>query len=100
ALQSGIALRDQGKLPLEQIADVKYQDFLRAPVNTLLDAFEKIGISTDQSLKESMQAYLADKPQGKFGQHRYSLEEFGLNEKEIGSQFSAYRDYYNIEQGI
>ncbi|MFK7733307.1 MAG: sulfotransferase, partial [Pseudomonadales bacterium] len=41
ALQSGIALRDQGKLPLEQIADVKYQDFLRAPVNTLLDAFEK-----------------------------------------------------------
>lgn len=100
ALQAGITLREQGELPLEQIADVKYQDFINAPVDTLVGAFEQLDIAIDESLKDNMRSYLSNKPQGKFGRHRYSLEEFGLNKEEIASQFSAYREYYGIEQDI
>lgn len=100
ALQAGIDLREQGQLPLEQIADVRYQDFIESPVATLATAFDQLGIPIEQSLTQNMQAYLDAKPQGKFGQHRYSLEEFGLKEEDIATQFAAYRAYYNIEQGI
>ncbi len=100
ALQAGITLREQGELPLAQIADVKYQDFIRAPVESLTGAFKQLDISFDESLKDNMQAYLDNKPQGKHGKHRYSLEEFGLNKDDIASQFSAYREYYDIEQDI
>ena len=40
--------------------------------------------------------YLAHKPKGKHGEHRYSYAEVGLDEDHVRATFAAYVDHYGI----
>ena len=45
---------------------------------------------------ERVRSYLADKPQGKFGKHRYSPEEWGFDAKTLREQLTPYVAYFSV----
>jgi hypothetical protein len=43
-----------------------------------------------------MQRYLAQHSQHRYGEHRYTLAQFGLDPAEETRRYTAYRDYFGI----
>lgn len=47
-----------------------------------------------EQVETAMRRYLADNPKGKHGQHRYAVEQFGLDKDVIKERFADYcRDF-------
>ena len=42
-----------------------------------------------------MQVYLENNKQGKYGRHKYSLEEYGLDAEGLYQELKDYMDYYD-----
>jgi len=80
----------------EQIIDCLYDDLLSDPIAMVRRIYEKFGLEYTREFERRMKAYLADNQQGKHGRHRYSLEEYGFNEKGV------YRDHqdYLVRYGF
>lgn len=100
ALEAGIAYREQGTVPAKQVADVLYHEFMADPVKALSLAYKQLDLPFLDTLGQSMQDYLRAKPQGKHGLHRYSLQDFGLDEDAIRTQFAQYVQHYGIQEGV
>jgi len=49
-------------------------------------------------VEHKMQTYLNENEREKFGKHVYSLDMFGLEEINLDSSFSEYRNYFNINK--
>jgi len=47
-------------------------------------------------MRRSVPEYLAAKPKGKFGIHRYDPAQLGLDESALRDQFSEYINHYNV----
>ena len=50
---------------------------------------------TDKHAREINQ-YLADKPKGKFGHHRYSPAEWGFDADKLREGLAAYMQQFNV----
>lgn len=83
-------------LPAGQVAEVQYVHLVTDPVGTITDALATLGITPDPSLPDRVRAYLASRPQGHKGVHRYSLEEFGLDAATIRAQLAPYLEAFNV----
>jgi len=42
--------------------------------------------------------YLAAKPKGKHGEHRYTFADVGLDDDSVGATFARYVDHYGIAE--
>lgn len=74
--------------------DILYRKFTGDPMPDLIRLYERFGgVSTDQ-LDRFTQSHL-ENPQGKYGKHRYSLEEFGLTVKELEERANGYPEFYS-----
>ena len=93
ALQQRIA----GAVPNEQIADVHFRTLMADPVASVEAAYDALGLPFDVSLRTSIPAYLAAKPKGKFGVHRYDPARLGLDEAGLRAQFADYIAHYDVD---
>ena len=95
ALLGVIEQRRSGAVP-QRFVDVHFQDLLRDPVATLRAAYEGMGREFSPGHAERVRRYLAEKPQGKFGKHRYSPEEWGFDAAELRERLKPYTDHYGV----
>lgn len=95
-LDSMTALRDSGGVAPEQIVDVRYQDLMRDPIQTLASVYEHFGFSFREEASTRMAAYLEAKPKGKHGTHDYSFDDTGLNVVEERARFEAYQARFGV----
>lgn len=91
-----IAQRQSGAVPAEQMADIHFLDLMSDPVGTIKQAYEHLAMPFPDEMAESVPAYLADKPKGKFGPHRYEPSRLGLDESKLRADFAEYIDHYGI----
>jgi hypothetical protein len=88
--------RRAGELP-DRIVDSHFRDLMADPVA----AVEKLYGNMDRPFlgehADAIRRYLESKPQGKFGQHKYSAEEWGFDPAELREKMRPYTDYYGIE---
>ena len=96
ALDSVSERRRRGDLP-ERFVDVHFQSLLKDPVETLRRAYGAMGRAFGREHEERIRRYLAEKPRGKFGVHRYTPEEWGFTEEEIRRKLGAYIEREGIE---
>ncbi len=89
ALDSVSERRARGDLP-ERFVDIHFQDLLKDPVETLRRAYDTMGRVFNRGHEERIRHYLAEKPRGKFGVHRYTPEEWGFTKEEIRKNLSGY----------
>jgi hypothetical protein len=96
ALNGVAAARAAGELP-ERFVDVHFQALRREPVETLRAAYARMGRPFGREHAERIRAYLAAKPQGKFGVHRYGAEEWGFDAAELRERLSPYVSHFGVE---
>ena len=75
--------------------DVHYQALTRDPIGTVQRLYTSFGRSLSQEAEACMRRYLVQHPQHRYGEHRYTLAQFGLDPAEA-RRYSAYRDYFGI----
>jgi hypothetical protein len=85
--------------PDHPILDVKYDDLVRDPVETVAKIYAAVGDTLGEAAASAMQAYVASHRRGRFGEHRYDLADFGLDPGRISERFSGYVERYGIEIG-
>jgi hypothetical protein len=81
----------------DRFGDVHFRSLLTEPAETIAAAFEQLGIHRDPSRADDIVRYLADKPQGKFGVHRYDASEWGFDAATLHQELRPYLDYFAVE---
>lgn len=77
--------------------DVNYQDMVEDPITVIREIYKHFDYEYQPQIEEDIKKWLNDNPKNKHGSHRYSLEEFGFQEKELKSIFEPYLKYFNFE---
>jgi hypothetical protein len=97
ALLEGMsAFRDRRGAAPEQFCDVRYADLMRAPVETLARIYAHFGLALSRDVGERVRAYLAAKPRGKHGAHRYSFDQLGHDASAERARFRGYQERYGV----
>jgi len=88
--------RDAGELP-DRFVDLHFLDQMRDPVEAIERAYAKMGRRFEPELADRIRRYLADKPKGKHGSHRYDPSDWGYTDEEIRERTQGYVQAYGVE---
>ena len=77
--------------------DVQYQDLVTDPIAVVRSIYDYFGHDVKVTMETGMKNWLRANPQHKYGTHRYSLDEFDLDQETIDTQFAAYRERFNVQ---
>lgn len=96
ALNNSVALRESGTVP-RRFVDVHFTELLKDPVETLRGAYAGMERDFTAEHAERIRAYLAEKPKGKFGVHRYTPEEWGFTREDLHVQLAPYIEHFGVQ---
>ena len=88
---------ESGAIPRRQVFGSRYADLLQAPVENLRRLYSEMDLSLSEQAAAAMERYLTDKPQGKFGIHRYEVDAQLL---EARTWYARYQDYFDVPSEI
>jgi hypothetical protein len=73
-----------------QIFDCIFEELFPNPIAMVKSVYQKFDLEYTEEFEERMKVYLENNKQGKYGRHKYSLEEYGFKEESI---YQEYKDY-------
>ena len=76
--------------------DVSYRSLIQDPIGTARQIYNYFGYDWSTEVETNMKQWLAKNPQHKHGVHRYSLEQFGLDETMVSQRFASYSDRFSL----
>jgi hypothetical protein len=97
-LEQVIDQRESGAIPNASIVDSHFLDLMADPVASLRRLYEQLELEWPANHDRSVRDYLAAKPKGKHGEHRYSFADVGLDEDSVRATFARYVDHYGITE--
>lgn len=80
----------------ERYVDVYFSDFASRPMDTIRQIYQRCGLQLSDTAAAAMQRWLIENPQGKHGEHKYSLEGTGISEDDIRRRFAPYIELYGL----
>jgi len=80
-----------------QIFDCMYESLFSDPIATVKKIYQKFDMEYTQEFEERMINYLENNKQGKYGRHKYSLEEYGFVAEEVYEEFHDYMEHYDYQ---
>ncbi len=90
---------EAGEIPKNQCFSSLYADLIQSPVEAIRKIYDKTGMEFTDAMAERIRTYLAAKPKGKFGKHKY-----GIAEAEEADQrrklFSRYQSYFGVPNEV
>jgi hypothetical protein len=99
-LDGASALRDAGTLGSGATFDVCYRDFVERPFEVLPQLYDHFEIDFSADAEARMRAYLAAKPKGARGAHRYSFEDTGFDRAAERARFLPYQERYGVPSEV
>ena len=75
---------------------LNYRDFIQSPQGTLQRTYQQFAMEYNDTLVQKVDQWINEHPKNKHGAHKYSAEEFGLNDKNIRDQFKRYTDSFAL----
>ena len=96
AITRAMRFRDQGGVPAERFLDLLYLDLVADPIRAVRTVYAHFDLPFPQGLEEAVRAFLQRNPKDRFGAHRYSLEQFGMNVAEETQRYAAYRERFRL----
>ncbi len=87
--------RTAGELP-DRIVDSHFTELMADPVAAVEKLYGQMDRPFLGTHADSIRHYIDSKPKGKFGQHKYSAEEWGFNSAELRKKMLPYTDHYGI----
>jgi hypothetical protein len=91
-----IADRQSGRLPNEQFVDSHFLDLMRDPVGRIREIYRQLSLEFTDSFGADIVRYLREKPQGKFGKHRYSIDDMGIDVADFNAKCENYRRHFGV----
>ncbi len=89
-------LKDRNSYDPARFIDIHYKDLVQDPIGTVRNMYEHFGYKYEDRFEERMRKWLAENSQHKHGVHRYSLEQFGLDQNTVESYFTDYCERFGI----
>jgi hypothetical protein len=96
AIGRALRSRDRGCAPAERFLDLYYVDLLADPIGSVRKVYDSFDLAFPEGLEERIREFLRRNPKDRFGKHRYSLEEFGLNIEEEKKRYADYRQRFRL----
>ena len=96
ALNGSVDLRRSGAVPAERFVDIHYTRLIGDPAATLGAACEQMGLRFSDDYASAVGEYLARKPKGKFGVHRYQPEDWGFTAGGLRTAMAPYLDHFGV----
>jgi hypothetical protein len=73
-----------------RFADVHFHALVADPIATVAAAYARLGLPFTAEAERAMRAHAAANPRGRHGEHRYQLEDFGLDAGGVRVAFGTY----------
>jgi hypothetical protein len=96
AIGRALRSRDGGCAPAERFLDLYYIDLVADPIGAVRKVYARFDLPFPERLDEKIREFLRQNPRERFGKHRYSLEQFGLNLEKEKRRYSAYRERFRL----
>jgi len=96
AMQRLLAVR--ARVGEERFADVHFHELVADPVATIARTYERLAIPFTGAAEREIAAYAAAHPRGRLGEHRYRLEDWGLDRARVHAAFSFYTDRCGVKR--
>lgn len=95
-LNGSVDLRTSGAVPAERFVDVHFTELMGDPVSTMRAAYARMGRDFTDNHAAAVLDYLAHKPKGKFGVHRYQPEDWGFTAESLREAMAPYIDHFGV----
>lgn len=95
-LDAMCGFRDSGAAPPAQFCDVLYADVVRDPAGAVRCAYERFDLDFTPEVGERIRAYVAGKPRGKHGAHRYDFGALGRDASAERERFRTYQERFGV----
>ena len=92
-----VAIGSTPPIPEERISDSRFHDLMDDPLACVEQIYKHFDMSLSADARKRMTQYLADKPRGKFGAHRYTVGEDELSERRF---FRNYQEAYDVPDEV
>jgi hypothetical protein len=89
-------MQERDRLPATRICDVDYRAIRRDPIAAVRNVYGHFGWSLSPEAEHRMRSTLADQPHEQNGYHHYEPSQFGLDEAEVASNFTAYCERFRL----
>lgn len=76
--------------------DIRYTDLVKEPIETVSAVYKAADMELSDDVKSKMARYLDNNKQHKYGKHKYTLQEYGLNEAVVDDAFKPYRQFFDL----
>ena len=76
--------------------DMSYRDLVSNPLARMREIMAFCDLSSSETSSQIFEDYLAQNPKGKHGDHRYSLDQFGLSRNALEGIFADYKRQYAL----
>ncbi|MCP4300825.1 MAG: sulfotransferase, partial [Gammaproteobacteria bacterium] len=84
-------VRDRDELGMGvHIVDVAFADLVKDPMKVVRRIYDRFSLPLDDNTVARMQQFLEQNKRHTHGVHKYTLEQFGLNEAMIEERFGDY----------
>ena len=95
-LNGSVDMRASGMVPADRFVDVHFTELMSDPVATLSAAYARMGRDFTGDHAAAVLDYLAHKPKGKFGVHRYQPEDWGFTAEGLRQAMAPYIDHFGV----
>ncbi len=89
--------RTRARIGDDRFFDMYYHEMMADPMGVMRRIYEWTGDPLDADTEASMQNWLADHPQDRYGKNAYTLDEYGLTVEELTPIFADYLEAFDIE---
>ena len=95
-LNGSVDSRTSGAVPAERFVDVHFTELMGDPVSTMSAVYARMGRDFTDDHAAAVLDYLAHKPKGKFGVHRYQPEDWGFTAESLREAMAPYIDHFGV----
>ena len=80
-----------------RFADVHFHELNADPLAAIRAAYARLGLPWTGAAERAMRAYAAANPRGRHGEHRYRLEDWGLDRSAVHGAFRTYTERCGVK---
>jgi hypothetical protein len=80
-----------------QFFDLDFREVLSNPVGAAKRIYDHFDLELGEEAERRLHSWRAENPRGKYGEHRYAIEDFGLTNQAVADRYAAYIEHFQIE---
>jgi hypothetical protein len=78
--------------------DLHFREVLDDPVRAVKRIYQHFGIALTEEAERRLIDWQLENPRGKYGEHRYAAEAFGLTGQAMAERFATYVEHFQVER--